>query len=254
MGGDGGDELFAGYKRYAKHLRSAWRRGLRLPLPAGRQHDLPGRAAKLRDELSMDWLSAYSLRFSGMTPAWRRYLQPDLQVQPAVYWDRMPAAGNDPLDTLLALDMNNYLPEYILRKGDLCTMAHGLELRVPMLDHKFYEAVLALPREQRFTEPAKLALAKACTLCTQTGLFDQKKRGFNPPLAPWLRGELRARLDGLGARLQTSTTNQIAAARADALVRAFLDGRDALAEQVLQLLILDVSLRQLLTHGAHRVH
>jgi len=256
MGGDGGDELFAGYKRYAKHLRSAWRRGLRLPLGTSHPDALPDRTAKLRDEVTMDWLSAYSLRFSGMTPTLRRYLQPDLGATPTVYWDRMPAdlKGGDPLDALLTTDMNNYLPEYILRKADLCTMAHGLELRVPLLDHRLYESVLAMPRAQRFSEPAKLALAAACELCTRLGMFEQKKRGFTPPLAGWLRGELRARLDGIGARLQTATAGQIAGARAEHLVQTFLGGRDALAEQVLQLLILDISLRQLQTHGAHRVH
>lgn len=258
MGGDGGDELFAGYKRYARHLRSAWRDGLRLPLRSPRQNALPGRFAKLRDELSMDWRTAYSLRFSGMTPALRRYLQPDLGDTTAVYWDRIPPDDGDPplapLDTLLATDMHNYLPEYILRKADLCTMGHGLELRVPLLDHRLYEAVLALPRARRFSDPPKLALAAACELCTRLRLFEQKKRGFNPPLVDWLRGELRHRLRDIGARLQASTAGQIAAARADRLVQAFLDGRAALAEQVLQLLILDVSLRQLLTHGAHRVH
>src|SRR5207244_698960 len=111
----------------------------------------PDRTAKLRDEVTMDWLSAYSLRFSGMTPTLRRYLQPDLGTTPAVYWDRMPTSDGDALTALLTTDMNNYLPEYILRKSDLCTMAHGLELRVPLLDHRLYEAVLAMPHAQRFS-------------------------------------------------------------------------------------------------------
>jgi len=155
---------------------------------------------------------------------------------------------------LLAIDMNNYLPEYILRKSDLCTMAHGLELRVPLLDHRFYEAVLALPRARRFSRPPKLALAAACQLCVHLGLFEQKKRGFNPPLASWLRGDLGERLNGIGTRLEAATSGQIDAGRAEDLIEAFRTGRQALAEQVLQILILDVSLRQLQAHGTHRVH
>jgi asparagine synthase (glutamine-hydrolysing) len=51
-----------------------------------------------------------------------------------------------PLQRLLEIDMLNYPPEYILRKGDLTTMAHGLELRAPLLDTKLYHAILALPK------------------------------------------------------------------------------------------------------------
>src|SRR3989344_8389150 len=130
LGGDGGDELVAGYKRYDQNLRSAWRRGLHLPLPAMASH---AQSAKILDELRLDWLSAYTLRFSGMPPVLRRFLQPALASVPATYWDRMPANTTGPLRALLETDMHNYLPEYILRKGDLCTMAHGLELRVPLL-------------------------------------------------------------------------------------------------------------------------
>ena len=88
----------------------------------------------------------------------------------------------------------------------------------------------------------------------RTEAFEQKKRGFNPPVGQWLKNELRGRLDGIGARLQQSTGGQIDAARTQQLVDAFLAGNDARAEQVLQLLILDTSLTQLGSHGSHRVH
>ncbi len=252
LGGDGGDELFAGYKRYAMHMRSAWRRKLRLPLPAV-TGGLPGRWCKLADELRLDWLSAYSLRFSGMSPSLRRYLQPGLAPTAAIYWDRMPTACRDPIEALLAIDMHNYLPEYILRKADLCTMAHGLELRVPLLDHRLYQQLLAMPARERFTTPAKQALVQGCEVCRELRLLAQKKRGFNPPIGLWLRHELRPRLEGLGARLQANTQDQLNAERVDRLVAAFLAGEDGRAEQVLQLLILDASLRQLID-GPHRFH
>ncbi len=249
LGGDGGDELFAGYKRYDKHLRSAWRRGLRLPLPATASH---AKSAKLLDEMRLDWLSAYALRFSGMNPALRRLLQPAFAPAPT-YWDRMPTDTTEPLRTLLETDMHNYLPEYILRKGDLCTMAHGLELRVPLLDHRLYQSVLAMSDEKRFTQPRKLALGAVCDICRETELFDAAKRGFNPPIARWLRHELRERLDGLGGRLAQSTHGQLDGVRVQQFVDGFITGAEARAEQALQLLILDTSLTQLL-HGPDRVH
>jgi asparagine synthase (glutamine-hydrolysing) len=257
LGGDGGDELFAGYKRYAKHLRTAWRRGLRWPRlwasADGPEHEPPGRLGKLADELRLSWLEAYSLRFSGMPPTLRRYLQPGVTSPPATYWDNMPRGTNDPLGTLLGIDMDNYLPEYILRKADLCTMAHGLELRVPLLDHRLYQSVLALPDTERFTRPRKLALAVACAPCREFKLFDAEKRGFNPPVASWLRNELRPRLDDLGPRLEKATAGQLDGTRVARLVERFLAGDAARAEQVLQLVILDISLRQLL-HGPNRFH
>jgi asparagine synthase (glutamine-hydrolysing) len=249
LGGDGGDELFAGYKRYGQHLRSAWRRGLRIP-GLGLRPTLDGRgAAKIATEAGLDWREAYSLRFSGFTPGQRMYLQPGRSPAPATYWrlgdDPGADPGTGPLETLLAIDMDNYFPEYILRKGDLCTMAHGLELRTPLLDHLWYQCLLALPRERRFTTPAKRLLAEACAPCEAMGLFTRRKRGFNPPLQQWLREDLAARLAGVGERLERSTDGQLAAGAVAAMVDHYLRGARHMAEQILQLLVLDESLRQL---------
>ena len=243
LGGDGGDELFAGYKRTSRHLRTAWRGGLRLPLPA-----LPSASAKGMSkwlaELGLDWQSAYALRFSGCTPGQRAFLQPTRASRRAHWWRPPDTVEASALKQLLACDYANYLPEYILRKADLVTLCHGLELRAPLLDHRFVEAILALPDAQRFTRPAKRLLQDACPRLAP--LFGRAKRGFNPPLAGWLHDDLAPRLAGLGRRLQTATDGQIAADAADALVARY-GVEESLAEQVLQLLILDESLAQLRT-------
>jgi asparagine synthase (glutamine-hydrolysing) len=246
LGGDGGDELLAGYKRYRQHLRSAWRRGWRWPLRHWPANPDPQTWAKLRQELALDWESAYSLRFSGFTPAQRRWLQPKPANLPATHW-RMPdfQPGTPPLQRLLEIDMLNYLPEYILRKGDLTSMAHGLELRAPLLDIKLYQAILALPDRVRFTSPAKTLFAPLIPEPLATRLFSAGKRGFNPPLRHWLQHDLVDRLDGLGARLEVLTNGQIGATGCDSLVTRYRQGADRLAEGVLQLTVLDESLRQL---------
>ncbi len=246
LGGDGGDELLAGYKRISKHLRTQWRRLLRLPLP--RLKDMVGKGwRKLVEELRLNWLEAYSLRFSGMTPGQRAFLQPGLKNPAVTYW-RYPSIDRlnklPPIKQLLAVDADNYLPEYILRKADLCTMAHGLELRAPLLDHRWAECVMALPDEVRFTNPAKKIFAQVTERLSPLRLFEIKKRGFNPPLQPWLAQDLKARFAGLGERLDRLSHGQLNAQRVSALVIEYLQ-RPALAEQILQLLILDCALEQL---------
>lgn len=242
LGGDGGDELFAGYKRLPKHLKTAWRAGWRLPLPL-----LPAASgkglSKWLAELSLDWENAYTLRFSGCTPGQRAFLQPARRPCHAVWWRAPDGANILPLKLLLAWDYANYLPEYILRKADLMTLCHGLELRAPLLDHRFVETVLALPDEERFTQPAKKLLAQACPALE--AVLYRKKRGFNPPLQGWLHDDLAQRLDGLGVRLAQFTNGQIEAERTDVLVQLYRQNHEALAEQILQLLILDESLGQL---------
>lgn len=246
LGGDGGDELLAGYKRIGKHLRTTWRRLLRLPLP--KLSDIAGKGwRKLVEELRLNWLEAYSLRFSGMTPGQRAFLQPTLRNPHVTYW-RYPSAERlnqlPPIKQLLAVDADNYLPEYILRKADLCTMAHGLELRAPLLDHRWAECVMALPDNIRFTQPAKKLFAEVTQRLASLKLFEIKKRGFNPPLQPWLQQDLKARFAGLGNRLDALTNGQLNAQRVEQLVAEYQQ-RPALAEQVLQLLILDATLGQL---------
>ena len=241
LAGDGGDELFAGYKRIAKHLRTAWRGGLTMPIPV--KPALTG--GKLAAELAMDWRSAYSLRFSGLAPAQRSFLQGRPQLPALTYWREADGEGATPLEQLLELDLANYLPEYILRKSDLCTMAHGLEARAPFLDHHFVQRLMRVPGEERYTRPPKLLLREAIDPRLPKDLFGRKKRGFNPPLAAWLRGGLAERFDGLGRRLEDLTSGQLQAAAVDRFAQHYRAGAESLAEQVLQVLILDESLSQL---------
>lgn len=248
LGGDGGDELFGGYKRIAKHLRNAWRGTLTVPLPA-LPDARPKGWRKALSELALDWESAYALRFSGLTPNQRRFLQPHAAALPAHYWRAPDFAAGERHDRLLRWDFANYLPEYALRKSDLMTMAHGLEARAPFLDHRFVEAVLALPPRERFTSPPKRYLAALAPDLERLGAFARKKRGFNPPVGDWLAGDLADRLPAIAASLGDLTGGQLDAARVAAMVAAYAT-TPALAEQVLSLAILAESLAQLVREGA----
>jgi asparagine synthase (glutamine-hydrolysing) len=249
LGGDGGDELFAGYKRVAKHLRNRWRGSLRVPLPV-LPDARPKGLRKAVGELAVDWESAYALRFSGLTPNQRRFLQPAQRALPTHYWRAPDFETDSPVDSLMRWDFANYLPEYVLRKADLATMAHGLELRAPLIDHRFVEAVLALPPSDRFTRPPKLFLARLAPALVDLGAFTRKKRGFNPPLDGWLKDDLRERMAPLASSLAQLTGGQLDATRTQAMIDAYA-GTSSLAEQVLSLVILEESLRQLASLAAH---
>jgi len=245
LGGDGGDELLAGYKRIGQHLRSRWRRGMRisgLHIPSSMAR---GGVAKWAAEMQMPWKDAYSLRFSGFRPQQRLFLLGGKPLRRLTYWRPEDERGQSALTEMLQIDWANYLPEYILRKGDLCTMAHGLELRAPLLDHIFVQTLLGLPENTRFTKPQKLMLTAALEPVSDLELFTRKKRGFNPPLKPWLRGALSARFEGLGRRLDSVTNGLLSSAAVTKMIDAYKAGEEPLAEGVLQLLILDESLMQL---------
>lgn len=243
LGGDGGDELFGGYKRVARHLRSRWRGSIRLPLPM--MPDPTGRGwRKWCDRMRMGWIPSYAIAFSGMTPGQRLFLQPDgLRVQEHAW--RMPErSGLDARESLLEIDLANYLPEYILRKGDLCTMAHGLELRLPLLDHHWVERVLAMPRAERFSDPPKRLLAMAAKGLESLDLLHARKRGFNPPLRAWLRDDLFERVHAMPSPLEALTGGRIRAERVRALVAAG-ESDARLDESTLSLVVLATSLAQL---------
>jgi asparagine synthase (glutamine-hydrolysing) len=253
LGGDGGDEVFAGYKRFDKHLKTSWRRTiLGGNNSASRIRDIAGgRLAKFLDEARLDWWRAYSLRFSGFSPSQRAALQPARGIKSPVYWRGLEQKWLEtpdprgPLSELLTIDRLNYLPEYILRKGDLCTMAHGLELRAPLLDHEWVSLTNRMPVSQRFTHPAKRVLRAAMPKLDALDLFNAKKKGFNPPLNTWLQSDLADRLNEMPQRLEALTEGQIRATPAKQLLGFYRKGNSRYAEQLLQLLFLEISLSQL---------
>src|SRR5258706_870946 len=138
LGGEGGDELLAGYKRMRQHLRSRWRRGLRVPgLPMPSSMARSG-GAKWVAEMQMSWREAYSLRFSGFGPQQRRFLQGDKPLHRILYWRAPDCEVQGAMDEMLPIDWGHYLPQYILRKADLFTLTHWVGLRRALLDHSFF--------------------------------------------------------------------------------------------------------------------
>jgi asparagine synthase (glutamine-hydrolysing) len=94
-----------------------------------------------------------------------------------------------------AVDMTTYLADCLMPKVDVATMAHALEARAPLLDHRILEFGLALPDEWlRGSSGAKTILRAVLDRYVDRNLFDRPKQGFDMPVSEWFSGQLRTRL------------------------------------------------------------
>jgi len=220
LSGDGGDENFVGYTRYARAARlheqldgfpaMLARPLLRLAarlLPAGVRGqgylDMLGAGPVDRYFKLMAYQRSETLR-SLLSPAAREHVAP--VVTPDLF-RRLAAEGRAPdyVSALQYLDIHCYLPEDILTKVDRTSMAVSLETRVPLLDHVLMEYVATMPTALKFKEGAgKVILKRAMAGDLPAGILERRKMGFGLPIASWFRGELtdyvRDVLDGRRTR------------------------------------------------------
>ncbi len=206
LSGDGGDESFGGYRRYAQAMalatrmdqgpgrmaRPLFRLTSRL-LPVGARgqawtgmrgagtieryarlvtHERP---ETLRHALSDEWL-----REAGTVSAPRRF-------------EQLLAAGGglDAVSALQYIDMETYLPDDILAKVDRTSMAVSLESRVPLLDHRLLEFVATIPSSLKLVGGAgKHILKRAMSSRLPADILTRRKMGFGVPLGAWFRNEL----------------------------------------------------------------
>ncbi len=217
LSGDGGDENLAGYRRYRHHLAEERLRGL---MPAGLRRPLFGALAHLYPKadwaprmfrakatfqaLARDSVQGYfqgvailrdELRGRLFSPGFRRELQGYDAVEVLRRHARR-APSDHPLSLVQYLDMKTYLPGDILTKVDRASMAHALEVRVPILDHKLVEWMSGLPPELKLHgAEGKYVFKKAMEPYLPSDVLYRKKRGFSVPVAEWFRGPLRERME-----------------------------------------------------------
>jgi asparagine synthase (glutamine-hydrolysing) len=202
--GDGGDEAFGGYERYAAHAlaaRASLVPGVLSRAAAAGLRRLP-QAREPRSQV------ARTARFLDLaaTPAAQRYgrvmevfperLRRELWTEGAVSRARSagellgapPSAG---VAGLQRLDVATYLPGDLLVKADLTSMAHSLELRSPFLDHEVLELGIALPDSLKVRgRTGKLALRRAFAADLPPQVAGRAKTGFGVPLGRWFREDL----------------------------------------------------------------
>jgi asparagine synthase (glutamine-hydrolysing) len=212
LNGDGGDENFAGYLRHAAnaltgHLdrvprplrRGVASLGRALPKQPGSKA-LLSRAQRLLVSVEADAIERYRRHVSVFNDAERaELLDPDFRASldlsraPGVItapW--LAASGSTMLDRLLEVDVNTYLPEDLLVKVDIASMAYSLEARSPFLDPEVMEFAASLPpREKASLGRKKLLLRRAYRGRIPDSILDGPKQGFGVPLGAWFRGDLQ---------------------------------------------------------------
>jgi asparagine synthase (glutamine-hydrolysing) len=216
LSGDGGDEVFAGYRRYRWHcaedrVRRWLPRSVRGPVfgtlgqlyPKLDWLPRPFRAKVTFQELALDPVGAYfsavsicgdALRRQLFSPALRRELQGYSAVE--LLRSHMSRSGSeDPLSQVQYADLKTYLPGDILTKVDRASMANSLEVRVPLLDHTLIEWAARLPPGLKLHGgEGKYVFKSALEPYVPREILYRPKQGFTVPLAAWFRGPLRERL------------------------------------------------------------
>jgi asparagine synthase (glutamine-hydrolysing) len=215
LSGDGGDENLAGYRRYRWHM---YEERLRSTIPLAARKPIFGtlgniypkadwaprvfRAKSTFEALARDSVEGYFHTVSIMGDKMRQRLFSDsfkheLKGYHALevlqhYADKCPA--EDSLSLVQYLDLKTYLVGDILTKVDRASMAHALEVRVPLLDHKLVEWMSSLPPSMKLRgSEGKYIFKKALEPYLPEDILYRDKMGFSVPLASWLRGPLKQR-------------------------------------------------------------
>jgi asparagine synthase (glutamine-hydrolysing) len=260
LSGDGGDELFGGYDRYIPHPVVAGFDRLAFPgagriagLIAGRlPHGARGR--RFLQHVSQPAVRRYVDAVSFFTPDDRdALLTPEVRASNRLAPEERLAAlfartAHLPLASRqMRADLASYLPDDILTKVDRMSMAHSIESRVPLLDHRLVEHALALPPGLKIREGVRKYLLKAVAgRLLPAAVLDRPKRGFAVPLSVWCRGGLREAFTDV---LQSSRHRQrgfFQAREVDRLLAEHLSGRRNHELRLWQLFMFELWQRQYL--------
>lgn len=220
LAGTGGDELFGGYSSF-DNVTTMARRVARLRwLPPGGRATVgrllrpllaPTTAAvgqqvrfgKLPETLAYgeDVLAGYQTQYALFRRDFLSRLRPGYSlfdsfgVPPLELEELLALRSVGGRAAVSNLELRMFLGQRLLRDTDAASMDSSLEVRLPLVDREVLDAALALPPEQRFTEPKKLVLRELAMPQLPAALFDRKKTGFTLPFDRWCRDALRSEID-----------------------------------------------------------
>lgn len=216
LSGDGGDENLAGYRRHRWHtyeekIRSYLPDSIRQPIfglmgrvyPKADWAPKVFRAKSTFESIARDSLAGYFHSVSIMSNELRASLFSDsfkheLQGYQAVEVFRkhsLKAQTDNPLSLVQYLDIKTYLAGDILTKVDRASMAHSLEVRVPLLDHNLVEWIAGLPPNMKLNgKEGKYLFKKSLEKYLPEDILYRPKMGFSIPLSSWFRGALKERV------------------------------------------------------------
>jgi asparagine synthase (glutamine-hydrolysing) len=204
LGGDGGDEAFAGYERYIAHGLAARVPVLLARTGAAALRVLPGARAEPRSPLHramrlLDVAAAPAAdRYTRLMEVFPLELRRELWAEPSAAREVRLDAPAPGITGLQLLDLDTYLPGDLLPKADIASMAHSLELRSPFLDHEVVGLGLALPDSLKTSgREGKVALRRAFAGDLPPEVAGRGKTGFGVPLGRWFREDLRDAADDL---------------------------------------------------------
>ncbi|RZM01510.1 MAG: asparagine synthetase B, partial [Sphingomonas sp.] len=221
LSGDGGDELFFGYKRHATEDRVG-----RLPAvvrhAARAVHAIPTLPSRRANEAVQRWtktaasagLPSGIARFFAKTqitaaPLRDRVFQPDFLARAgggrgeigrlaAEYFPDARGLSRSTLEQFALADLQLNLPGAMLTKVDRASMAHSLEVRVPMLGQPIVDLALSMPQSMKLAgKTGKHVVREAVGPWLPPGIFDRRKQGFQMPLSAWFAGDFGAYAEGL---------------------------------------------------------
>jgi asparagine synthase (glutamine-hydrolysing) len=206
LSGDGGDEAFAGYHEYRAASLARGIRALPAPMPQafsfGLRH-LPGAPLKPVRDFGRALLRSEAERHLGVMahfsheermamygPEMRRLFERDrLAERFNAIVER--SSGPEGVARLIDLDMQTYLPDDILVKVDIASMAHSLEVRCPLLDREVLAFAATLPSRYKLHGlSTKVALRRAVADLLPREILNREKRGFGMPVDRWMREDL----------------------------------------------------------------
>lgn len=250
LAGDGGDEAFAGYERYLAHglaaklgrvpiLPALGARALRaLPAGRGEPRSAAFRAARVAELAAAPRNGRYARVMEVFTPAQRSRLWTD-GSRPRRY--EPPAPAGDGIRELQRYDIETYLPDDLLVKADIASMAHSLELRAPFLDHEVLRLGISLPGRLRTRGlQGKIALRRAFAAEIPERVAGRGKTGFGVPLGRWFREDLRELTSDLLLDARARDRGQFRPAEVERLLDEHASGRRDHGHRLWCLLMLEL--------------